>query len=59
MSKFLRTAILTFLIATPTFILTAIACLRVGLFGLIVRAWVIGRMRRQVARENAALSPVV
>lgn len=59
MSKFLRTAILTFLIATPTFFLTALACLRVGLFGMIVRAWLIGRMRRQVARENAALSPVV
>lgn len=59
MSKFIRTAIVTFLIATPTFFLTALACLRVRLYGMIVRAWVIGRMRRQVARENAALSPVV
>ena len=59
MSKFIRTAMLTFLIATPAFYLTALACLRVGLFGMIVRAWVIGRIRRQVARENAALSPLV
>ena len=35
MSKFIRTAVLTFLIATPTFFLTALACLRVG----VIRRW--------------------
>ena len=56
MSKFIRTATLTFLIALPTFLF---ACLRVGLFGPVVPAWEIWRVRRQVARENAALDPVV
>jgi hypothetical protein len=58
MSKFIRTAILTFLIATPL-LFTVLACLFVGPFGLAVPAWVIWRVRRQVARENAALNPVV
>ena len=56
MNKFIRTAIFTFLIAIPTFLF---GCLRVGLFGLVVPAWVNWRVRRQVARENAALNPVV
>ena len=54
MSKFIRTAILTFLIALPTFVF---ACLRVGLFGRVVPAWVIWLVRRQVAREKAPRNP--